>query len=257
MKKEQLAAQLFTVRDLLDSPEAIRTTLSRIRDAGYPAVQVSGLSYDVMPEAEVKALCDELGLTICATHHPGDRILEQPETVIESLTLLGCRYTAYPFPGGIDFSDESAVHELIQGLEQAGETLSKAGKVLCYHNHHLEFRKLNGRIILERIYEETSPENLQGELDTYWVQFGGGDPERWVRRLAGRTPLIHLKDYRVTEENEITFCEVGQGVLDFPAIIQAADDGGCEWFIVEQDTCPGDPVDSLAASYAYLMTLCD
>ena len=39
------------------------------------------------------------------------------------------------------------------------------------------------------------------------------------------------------------------------AIIQAAESSGCKWFIVEQDVCPGDPVESLAISYAYVVTL--
>jgi hypothetical protein len=28
--------------------------------------------------------------------------------------------------------------------------------------------------------------------------------------------------------------------------------GGCAWFIVEQDTCPGDPFDSLRQSFDYI-----
>ncbi len=49
--------------------------------------------------------------------------------------------------------------------------------------------------------------------------------------------------------------EIGNGVLDWPAILSAADDAGCEWFIVEQDVCPGDPFDSIAQSYRYLRAL--
>lgn len=257
MKIEQLAVQMYTVRSLLDSPEEIRKTLERIRDIGYPAVQISGLSYDLIAEEDVAALCKEIGLTICATHEPPNMILYRPDAVIERLDKLGCNATAYPFPAGIDFGSEDSVSDLLQRLEAAGQTLSKAGKILCYHNHHQEFRKLDGRIILERIYEDLPAEAIQGELDTYWVQFGGGDSERWVKKLAGRTPLLHLKDYKINDDNQVEFCEVGNGVLDFPAIIKAADEGGCEWFIVEQDTCPGDPVDSLKQSFDYLKTLCD
>ena len=36
------------------------------------------------------------------------------------------------------------------------------------------------------------------------------------------------------------------------AICRAAETAGCRWFIVEQDTCPGDPIDSLRQSFAYL-----
>lgn len=255
MKKNQIAAQLFTVRDLLKTPESVRETLTRIRDIGYAAVQFSGYSYDVLPEQEVLAICKELGLTICATHESGDMIIDHPEQVVERLKALKCSYTAYPYPGGIDMGREDIVANLIAGLNRSGQILQEAGLTLCYHNHQIEFRKLNGKIILERIYDETNPAWLMGEIDTYWIQYGGGDGVRWCQRLAGRCPLIHLKDYRINEKHEIEFCEVGQGNLDIPAIIAAAEQSGCQWFIVEQDVCPGDPVDALAMSYAYLSTL--
>ena len=37
-----------------------------------------------------------------------------------------------------------------------------------------------------------------------------------------------------------------------PRIIAEAEAGGCEWFIVEQDTCPGDPFESLKQSFDYI-----
>jgi len=256
MKKEQIAAQLYTARDLLKNPEKTRETLTRIRDIGYQAVQISGFSYDVLNEAEMVALCAELGLTICATHEPGDAILNKTDSVVQRLKALGCQYTAYPYPANVDMNSAAAITELITGLNRAGKALAKAGQVLCYHNHHIEFRKVEGQIVLERIYNETDPAFVQGEIDTYWVQYGGGDSVTWARRLKERCPLIHLKDYRINEENAIEYCEVGNGNLDMPGIIAAAEESGCEWFIVEQDVCPGDPVDSLAISYKYLAGLC-
>jgi sugar phosphate isomerase/epimerase len=70
--------------------------------------------------------------------------------------------------------------------------------------------------------------------------------------MAGRLQLMHLKDYQTTPENIPMWCEVGAGVLDFKSIIAAAEEAGCKWFAVEQDTTPGDPVDSLAASFRYI-----
>jgi sugar phosphate isomerase/epimerase len=130
--------------------------------------------------------------------------------------------------------------------------LAQAGQILCYHNHNLEFRKLDGEVILDLIYRGTSPAALQGEPDTYWIQYGGGDNIAWCKKLAGRLPIIHLKDYQTTSSNQPHWCEIGAGVLDFKTIIACAEAAGCQWFVVEQDTCPGDPVDSLAASFRYI-----
>jgi sugar phosphate isomerase/epimerase len=53
-------------------------------------------------------------------------------------------------------------------------------------------------------------------------------------------------------ENKHQFCEIGAGNLNFKKIIAAAEKGGCQWFVVEQDTCPGNPLDSLAQSFRYI-----
>jgi sugar phosphate isomerase/epimerase len=250
MKTAQLAAQLYTCRDLLQTPEDIAATLRRVRAAGYTAVQVSGMG-PIAEDDLVRILADE-GLECCATHEPSDVILNEPARVVDRLARLGCSFTAYPYPSGIDLADASAVQAWIARLDHAGSVLAAAGQTLCYHNHHHEFRRLGGRTILDLIYAGTKPTNLQGEPDTYWIQFGGGDPVAWCEKLAGRLPLLHLKDYMVDAQNNVTMCEIGAGNLDWPRIVAAAEKSGCHWFIVEQDTCPGDPVDSLALSYRHL-----
>jgi sugar phosphate isomerase/epimerase len=250
MKTTQLAAQLYTCRALLKTPADIAVTLRRVRAAGYTAVQVSGMG--PIAGEELVRILDGEGLTCCATHEPSDVILNEPSQVVERLAKLGCAFTAYPFPNGIDLADAGAVQAWISRLDHAGSVLASAGQTLCYHNHHQEFRRLDGRTILDLIYAGTKPANLQGEPDTYWVQFGGGDPVAWCEKLAGRLPLLHLKDYMVDAQNNVTMCEVGAGNLDFMRIVAAAEESGCQWFIVEQDICPGDPVDSLARSYRYL-----
>ncbi len=250
MKTSQIAAQLYTCRDLLQTPADIARTLHRLRQAGYEAVQVSGMG--PIPEEELVRILAGEGLVCCATHESSAVIRENPQAVVERLAKLGCRYTAYPFPQGVDMGDRASVMQLAADLDRAGAVLRAAGQVLCYHNHQHEFRKMDGRTVLELILDATRPENLQGEIDTYWVQFGGGDSAAWCERLAGRLPLIHLKDYMIDAENKPVYCEIGAGNLDFPGIVAAAEKSGCEWFIIEQDTCPGDPVDSLATSLGWL-----
>ena len=254
MKASQLAAQLYSVRDYLKTPADIATSLQKIRAIGYQAVQVSGMG--PIPEADLVKLCRDNGLTICATHEPSDQILTNPQAIVDRLQKLNCRITAYPYPGGVKFDSVASVKELCRRLNAAGKVLHEAGQVLCYHNHHTEFQRVAGQPALEIIYAETDPQYLQGEPDTYWVQFGGGDPVAWCTRLKGRLPIIHLKDYMVQPDNKVTYTEIGNGNLDWKKIIAAADAAGCQWFAVEQDECPGDPFESLRQSCAYLQTLC-
>lgn len=251
MKISQVAIQLFTLREFCKTAEDFAASMKKVREIGYTSVQVSGVG--PIPEAELVAIAAGEGLSICATHEPGVKILDETDRIIERLQKLNTKLTAYPFPSGIDFDNPEHVDTLIRKLDIAGAKLRAAGLGLGYHNHANEFyRPAGGPCFLERVYTETQPENVLAELDTFWVQRGGGDVVEWVKRVAGRTPFIHLKDYQVNPKGESTFCEIGAGTLDFERIIAAAEAGGCEWFIVEQDRCPGDPFDSIKQSFDYI-----
>lgn len=250
MKISQVAAQLWTVRDFCKTSSDLVQTARKIRKIGYTAVQVGGSG--PVPDAEVASIMKGEGLTICGSHQPSKELLEQPEKSIAALQKLGCKLTAYPFPEGVDFTSPESIKQLAKKLDAAGAKLREAGFTLGYHNHGIEFVKINGTTVLDYIYQNTDPRNLVGEIDTYWIHYGGGDCVEWCRKLAGRQPFIHLKDYGFTVENKPNYCEIGNGTLPFKRIIAEAEKGGCSWFIVEQDSCPGNPFESLRISFEHI-----
>src|SRR5438067_1830798 len=133
MKLNQAAAQLYTLRDFLKTPADIATSLRKVRAMGFEAVQVSGMG--PIAEEELMRILDGEGLVLCATHEPAKKILEEPAAVVERLQKLRCKYTAYPFPAGVDFTNPGHLRDLIAGLNRAGQMLRDAGQVLTYHNH--------------------------------------------------------------------------------------------------------------------------
>jgi len=249
---DQYAVILFTLRDFVKTREDTLRTFDKIAEIGYKSVQVSGMSKDVMPAEDIASELKQRGIRICATHEPGDDILNNTDQVIERLKKLGTKHTAYPFPRGVDVYSPEAVRSWISKLDEAGQKLKEAGLSLSYHNHHIEFLHIDGKTILDHIYEGTSPDHLKAELDTYWVQRGGGCILSWIAKMKNRMPLLHIKDFCLTAEKEPDFAEIGDGNMDFPSIIKAAEASGCESFVVEQDTCHGDPFDSIAQSFAYI-----
>ena len=248
MKPSQIAVQLYTVRDFCNSATDLAATAKKLRAIGYEAAQVSGVSGDI-PPGEIRRILADEGIAICATHESGEMIRNNPLAVVERLKAMGVVHTAYPYPGGVDFADAASVKAMVSDLDAAGAVLRENGCVLSYHNHAIEFIRLGDEVLMDYIGRATSPENLKYELDTYWVQFGGADPVEWCKKAAGRIPVLHCKDFGFGTNNQPFFAEIGYGNLDFPAIVAAADAGGCEWFVVEQDTCPGDPFVSLDKSY--------
>jgi sugar phosphate isomerase/epimerase len=249
MKLSKVALQLYTLRDFCDSPKGLAATLKKVKAIGYDAVEFIRL--DFASNRDIRRLADDHGLAITSIHESEDRLLNHPQAVVEELAELGTDLAVYPFPAGVDFRKGPEVDRLAQQLQHSSEIFASAGKRLAYHNHALEFAKHAGKLVLEYIF--TSAPKLFAELDTYWIQFGGGDPERWITRLKGRLPLIHLKDYKFNPQKNVPeMAEVGCGNLDFPAIIEAGQAAGCEWFVVEQDFCEGDPFEAIQVSLEYL-----
>jgi sugar phosphate isomerase/epimerase len=248
MNISQVAAQLYTVRDHCKTPDDIAATLQRVAGIGYQAVQASALG--PIPEADLKQLCHDNGLTLCATHESLTAILDTPQATIERLQKLGCLHTAIGFPSGIDLGSREGVLDFARRFEAAAEQFVAAGLSVSHHNHQHEFRKIGGQTVMQILLENTV--HVGFELDTYWVQFGGANPVTYCEMMASRMPLLHLKDYGIGADSQPHFAEIGQGNLEFEPIIAAAEAGGCGWFIVEQDTTPGDPFDSLQISFDYV-----
>jgi sugar phosphate isomerase/epimerase len=252
MKKNQVAIQLYTLRDHLQTVSQAAETLKKVRAIGYATVEVAGLGK--VHDDELTGMLDGEGLSACAVHESGDLILNEPGRCADRAKKLGCTYVVYAWPAGVDFGNPDAVRKLIDGLQASGEAMSGQGITLCYHNHQLEFRRFGSRTVLEEIFGRTREQHVQAELDTHWVQVGGGNPAEWCRRMTGRLPLLHMKDYAIDDSNRPVFAEIGSGNLEWPRIIAAADAAGCKWFVVEQDVCPGDPFTAIKTSYEFTTT---
>lgn len=247
MKKSQLAAQLYTLRDYLTNPADIADTLKKVRKIGYEVIQVSGMG--PIAEEELLKIAQGEGLTICATHDSGAKILDETDAIIERLEKLNCKYTAYPYPH-MTYKTYGGYVSFAKKLNVAAEKFAAAGKCLCYHNHAIEFQKFDGVTMLDIIYDNAPA--LQAELDTFWVQSGGANPVDWIKKVKGRSPLLHLKEYAIRGNDRIMEA-VGKGNLDWDSIIAAGEDAGVEYFIVEQDDCNGiSPFECLKQSYDFI-----
>jgi sugar phosphate isomerase/epimerase len=248
MKVEQVGVNMFSLSKFCETPEEARDSLRRVAEMGYKTVQISG-AMARMTAAEIKPMTDEFGLGICCTHENGTTIVENPQQVVERLKALGTDLTAYPYPHLGQIASYEDCLTIARGLDAAGAVLREAGLTLMYHNHQIEFQRFGGKTALEIIYEQTDPENLQGEPDTHWVQLGGHDPAEWCRRLKGRMPVLHAKDYVITDQREVTKCPVGSGNLDWDAIFGAAEQAGCRFYVVEHD---GGTFESVETSFKFI-----
>jgi sugar phosphate isomerase/epimerase len=161
--------------------------------------------------------------------------------------LLENRYIVCPSIPGDQRTSAEGYKKFAETLNEIGARLNSNDMVLCYHNHAFEFEdRFDGQYGLDILYENSEPQFVQAEIDTYWVQKGRVDPASYIRKYAGRAPLIHIKDM-ANDEGE-AFAEIGQGKLNWPDIFARRKKAGATALNVEQDVCPGDPIDKRALS---------
>jgi len=246
MAQPILGLQVYTVRDALG--EDFAGTLKRVKEVGYDAVELCGTG--PFSGTELKDVLDDIGLRIAGTHTGIDALENDTEACIQlahdlEMTNLVCSFM--PEERRKTGENWAAVARAMDGI---GQRLREAGLRLSYHNHSFEFQTFDGQYGLDIFFENCSPENVYSELDTYWVKDGGEDPVAYINKYAGRINILHCKDKSAGEKG--TYTEVGNGILDWPAIHAAAVAAGVEWYAVEQDICPGDPFDSAAASARFV-----
>ncbi|MDO8684766.1 MAG: sugar phosphate isomerase/epimerase [Armatimonadota bacterium] len=250
--ESKIAAQMYTLRDFTRTPADIAAAMKKVKGIGYDVVQLSALG-PIDPK-ELKKILDCEGLTVCATHTSFDKMKNEPEAVIEEHQLLGCKYAAIgSMPS--EYRNPEGFHKFAKDATEVGKQLAKGGLVFGYHNHSFELERFNGRTGLEILYSESDPKYVTAEVDTYWIQHGGGDPAAWIDRLAGRLPLLHLKDMAITNDMKQLMAEVGEGNLNWLAILDASEKAGVIWYIIEQDICQRDPFESLAISLRNLRAM--
>lgn len=251
MSNSVIAATLYTVRQFTQTPQDIARTLHKVKSIGYDAVQLSALG-PIQPK-ELRKMLDREGLTVAATHTDYHRLRDEPEQVIEEHHLLGCKHVAI---GSIppEYRHLEGYYRFAREASDVAHRLKEGGLVFGYHNHSFELERFGEKTALEILYSESDAELFTSEIDTYWIQHGGGDPAFWVRNLKGRAPLVHLKDMAVKDGQPI-FAEVGEGNLNWLAILAACKEAGALWYIVEQDVCQRDPFESLALSLKNLRAM--
>ena len=244
----KVGAQLYTVRERLGDPRRFREVLERLRQIGYAAVEVAGVS--PQHAGEFAAAIRAADMDACAAHEPFADVVANLDEVAARCTAWGCDYVVVP---GVPDEYHSADGFRVLGIEldEAAQSYRRHGLTLAYHNHAAELQRWSGKTGLETLHESASSGALKLELDTFWLEHAGAGAAEWIGRFAGEVPLVHLKD----RSADGTQTEVGAGILDWPAILRACRAARVEWLVVEQDECPGDPFDSLASSYRNLTGL--
>ena len=239
-----IALQLYTVRDVIAKKD-YESVVRQVAQIGYAGVETAGFP-GTTPQAAGK-LFKELGLLVSSIHKFP---IPTPADKQEILDILGALDTKNYVSGGNreDFTTIETTRLTCEKINAAAAMFAPYGIKFHVHNHWYEYLKVGEKYAYEYMIDFLAPE-VFFQIDTYWTKTAGVDPAKVVKKLGKRAPLLHIKDGPAQQKVHQT--AVGEGVLDFPAIVKAAA-GNTEWMIVELDSCATDMMETVQKSFQYL-----
>ena len=247
MRRDQISLQLYTVRE--ETARDMPGTLRRLAQMGYPAVEFAG--FGGLSAGEVRALLDDLGLRASGAHVPLEAWDADPGAVIADMHAIGSSHAIVPFVPPED-RDEGSVRRLAADFNRWAERCRPGGITFSYHNHDFEFVRLGETTMWDLLVGETDPALVHLELDLYWIEYGGADPEIVMRDVGDRVSLVHLKDMAPDETR--ADLPVGAGTMPWSQLLSVAGEIGVEWYVAEQDN-PRDAMEDVATSFRAMRDL--
>lgn len=243
MAKLIIGIQMYTLRDFCKTVEDISATFKKISKIGYRTIQASGM-VSVEPK-ELKKILDDNGLYACSTHTGYEQIVNEIDRIIEEHKILGCEAIMCPgLPG--ELHNKQGYLKVAKDFEKVLPKIKKNGFILGYHNHAIEFERYDGKTGIEILLENCH--GLEAEIDTYWVQYGGGDPAFWIEKYSGIVSEIHFKDMGI-EKNKQVMPPIATGNLNWERIISSCKKAKVKYCLVEMDNPTIDPFEAVRISF--------
>ncbi|NLO46263.1 MAG: sugar phosphate isomerase/epimerase [Clostridiales bacterium] len=253
MKKIKLGAQLFTLRDYIQTYEDTEKTFEFLKNEGINVAQISGIG-PIEPE-KVAELVARFDLDICITHKPFERMQNDLDNLIEEHKMINCPSIGIGSMPSQYRGSLEGLREFIKEANEIGARMREKGIQFAYHNHAFEFERMaDGRTIMDTLVEDTDSDCVHFILDTHWLQTGGVNPPDYIRKIGRRMEVCHFKDYKIVD-NERKFAEIDTGNLDLDECFKACRDIGVGYIVIEQDSCDIDPRESMSISYKNLCAI--
>ena len=285
-KKGLIGVQMSTIAPAKMPSFDAYEVMAKLTDLGYHCAEVSQVPMTKENVAGFRRAIDELKFNFSSLSaavaplfpgQPGEYLTNPDDykKMVEDARTLDVDMFRI---GMMPMNAIGDVQKCIDFAKQAEDfclKLKEDGIDLYYHNHHIEFMKLeNGKYLLD-VLRENAP-SMGFELDTHWIHRGGENPVEFIKKYAGSVRLLHLKDYKIANvempdmsqgfdmkafanaffAQPVRFAELGAGSLPLKECIEAGLAGGAEYFLIEQDDSYGrDPFDCLKDSRDHLISL--
>lgn len=278
----KIGIQQFMLSKALRSEEEAKNTLSSLRAMGYEGIELCSFMTEKTPMMvrvltklagmpvgkggtfNWESLVKETGLSVPSFHvYLGT--LEKEEDYKKALInakKFGTKNITITGMYRFDYTNEEEVHSLAKRLNICGKHLKEDGYFLLYHNHNSELMRAGEKRAYDILKEETDPEYLNFEFDSYWWTEGGGNAIKEMEDLGERLFLWHINDrgHRSNGKMGITpivstdSMELGYGNMDLDEMYKIALKNKTEYVILEthKNWINNNPIESAELSIKYL-----
>ncbi len=228
---------LYSIRSLIGTEESFLQTALALKEMGYEYAQYSGAAFD--PE-RIARVSKQAELPIVLTHVGYDAIINNTEKLMEQHATFGCKNIGLGCMPLTALKNRDERLEIVENLEKAAIKMEENGFRFFYHHHQFEFMKEGDGTFIDYMLK-TAP-HVNFTVDSYWLQYGGVNILEYLEKMKGRIACCHLKDWAVDygingDKADIgpRFAPVGEGNINFKAVIPAMIQNGGEYILVEQD----------------------
>ena len=274
------AVQQFMLGTVLNSEDEARRTLASIKAAGYDGIELCGFMLHPMGfvirmltkavgmpagkggKFDWNGIVKDSGLAVVSLHTDLGSLERDSGAVIKEAQSYNTKNLVITGMYRLDYSDENTVRELASRLNKAGKVLKDGGMSLLYHNHNCELLKMpDGRTAYDILIDDTNPELVGFEFDSYWFTEGGADALGVMKKLGKRMKLWHINDRGTRQKGacitpilKTDSMELGTGNMPLDALAEQARENGVEAVILEshRNWIDKSPVKSMELSAKWL-----
>ncbi len=248
-KLKQYGIQLYTLRDVL--PADPKGVLKQLAGFGYKQIEsyegAQGMFWG-MTNKEFKSYIGDLGMKIVSSHCDISKDFEKKAA---EAAEIGMKYLICPYKGPQKSIDD--FKKFADDFNAKGEICKKNGIRFAYHNHDYSFKPVDGQVPQDVMMKGTDASLVDFEMDMYWVVTANEDPLAWMKKYPNRFRLCHVKDRTKGATEGFDSCTLGEGSIDYAAILKSAKKLGMQYFIVEQEKYTGTtPIKAAQDDAAYM-----
>lgn len=194
--------------------------------AGYKDIGFGFLTG--MSNADIRKTIEDAGLHCPSCHFGFAELTDHIDQSIDFAKAMGLTQmicSTFGLPRTAQLSDYQTAADK---LNIAAEKIKKAGIATGYHNHDMEFSKIDGQLIYDTLMARFDAKLVKMQFQTEVINLGYKAAD-YFEKYPGRFISSHLSDW-TADKKEVP---IGQGVIDWGQFFKAAKTGGVKNFFVE------------------------